>query len=220
MCINDFELYFTVNSFCNTVEDYLQTYYVSGNLVTWDNLPNTTYSPLVTSYSKFGTNPNDYKERYLEYNDTYYVTYYPTIFVWLGTANYVYQNSIRIVSYKDLLILAKDRYSSNFENKYLSNYEKKHDYSYKKWKHNRRRFNGRHYSYSRHSYGKNISKQALAIKDYQKEYPEYLKKTYKELNEYKFRNSYDFWDRRSKKSGNGWKENTRKTRQYLRHEKD
>lgn len=135
------------------------------------------------------------------------------IFVWLGTKEKVYFDSARLVSYKDLVLLAKNRFYENIKEPVV--FKKKTDKFWTRW-------NKRNHVYaggSKNSYTKNISKNAANIVDYFEEYPKLRIKTHKEINEAKYRASYDYWDRPDGRKSNGWKDNTKSRKQYLKHVK-
>lgn len=119
MIYNNYQLYFTVSyenadyynehgvsdvSAYLVAEDNIE-HYASGvthTFIGFDDVTKVTYSCNPNDRSRERVDLFTYSE--LESNDK-------TIIVWLGTENYVYQNSARIVSQRDLAILGKGTFA-------------------------------------------------------------------------------------------------------------
>lgn len=210
--LQNYELFFGI--FSDTNAEYLNKYGVDGGQ------PLTRQSVLKfldsqNEYVKYATNENDKEIQYtFDYlREIYYQPINSYIIVWLGTRDFVYQNSARVVTIKDLEILSKSS-----KKDFLP--EPKNRYRF--YRVNKYYFNNRKYrrskasTYSQHSYGKSLSRNANNIKDYFDEYPILKNKRYKEFNEYHHRLSWDFYDYQSKYKNNGWKDNTKHRKQYLK----
>lgn len=218
--VNNYKLYYQVYSteIAQNINEYTSGF--KGILLTEKSVKDFVYvqnyysGRLSSKLKKFGTNNNDsYKSpewesgRCVEYD----YLYEDNIVVWLGTDDYIYQKSGRIVSVKDLILLSKGIHNEKEDNKKTwSRYQPKR----KKYAH------GKIYTYKRHSYAKNISKNALNIIDYSKEYPLLKTKNHKEVRDYSYHCSWDFWDYSGGYRGNGWKDNSKYKKQYMKNIKD
>lgn len=218
--VNNYKLYYQVYSteIAQNINDYTSGF--KGILLTEKSVKDFAYiqnyysGRLSSKLKKFGTNKNDsYKSpewesgEYVEHN----FAYENRIVVWLGSSDYIYQNSGRIVSVKDLILLSKGIHGEKvLKQRTWSKYQPKR----KKYA------SGKRYTYKRHSYAKNISKNALNIIDYSKEYPLLKTKNHKEVRDYSYRCSWDFWDFSQGYRGNGWKDNSKYKKQYMKNIKD
>lgn len=218
--LNNYKLYYQVysNEIAQNINEYTSGF--KGILLTEESVKNFAYvqnyyiGKISTKLKKFGTNKNDsYKSpewesgRYVEYD----YLYEENIVVWLGTSDYIYQKSGRIVSVKDLVLLSKGIHSEKEDNKRTwSRYQPKR----KKYA------RGKRCTYKRHSYAKNISKNALNIIDNFEEYPILKSKNHKEIRDYSYHCSWDFWDCSHGYRGNGWKDNSKYKKQYMKNIKD
>lgn len=188
---NNYNLYFQIYSINLALQINEYTSGFNGCLLTSKtidnlNIPDKTY-----------TNKFDYSEDVDES--------YSCIVVWLGTSNYIYQKSARIVSLKDLYLLASEIH--------LEDKPKKKKKVYYKGQFERKYKAGRVIRYNKHKNFKSVSKCNNTIIEYSKEYPQLLRKK----NRFKFEESTHFYYSPLKQSGNGWKENTKKKKQYLKH---
>lgn len=216
--INNYELYYEVVSESVSVEDFNHSkeYNRQGKRVAENNLPlryaenwgwYNDYRLPVQKY-KTDSQPTQKVQQSSDIDDYIYIEL-PKIIVWLGTSNTIYQNSARIVSYTDLEILAKNIFVEKpvrnglFFGRYCRGIS----------------FRGSRYCYKRHSYVKIINKAYGDVSDNLEEYPQLARKKFKEKITFEQRNNWDFYDFSISKKSNGWKDNTKARKQYLRHEK-
>lgn len=218
--LNNYKLYYQVYSseIAQNINEYTSGF--QGILLTEKSVNDFAYiqnqytDKISSKLKKFGTNKNDsYKSsewvsgRYVDYE----YLYEENIVVWLGTSDYIYQKSGRIVSIKDLILLSKGIHSEKEDNKR----------TWYKSKQKRRKYaRGKRCTYKRHSYAKNISKNALNIIDNFEEYPILKSKTHKEIRDYSYQCSWDFLDCSRGYRGNGWKDNSKFKKQYMKNIKD
>lgn len=214
--VNDYKLYFQVYSteIAQSINEYTSGF--NGILLTEESVKDFAYvqdyyyGKLKSRLKKFGTNGNDTYKLELwesgEYVEHDFV-YENLIVVWLGSSDYIYQNSGRIVSIKDLLLLSKGVHGEKVSKKrtYYKYQPKRNKYA-----------RGKRSTYKRHSYAKNISKNALNIIDNFEEYPILKSKRHKEVRDYSYRCSWDFWDFSHGYRGNGWKDNSNFKKQYMK----
>lgn len=189
-------------------------YPLNGTLVTEKNVRESMYILSGRNIyrrlelKKYATNNNDcYKERYWVGDRQVEETFenLETIVVWLGTENTVYQKSGRIVSSQDLVLLSNGihKYEENKKRARYQNHSKKYKC-------------GKRGVYKKHSYLKNYSNNYQNIRDNFREYPLLKRKMYKE-NADILENYDSHYDSISRK-GNGWKDNSKAPRQYLKHQ--
>ena len=175
-------------------------YPLNGTLVTEKNVRESMYILSGRNcyrrleLKKYATNNNDcYKER-----------------DWVGDRQVeeTFENlekSGRIISSQDLVLLSNGIHKSE-ENKKRTRYQN-HSKKYKC---------GKRGVYKKHSYLKNYSNNYQNIRDNFREYPLLKRKMYKE-NADILENYDSHYDSISRK-GNGWKDNSKAPRQYLKHQ--
>lgn len=185
-----------------------------GFLLTEENLEELSYKNNHLSYyrrltmKKFATNQNDLKPEF-NFIDFYKLDPAPldgVLFVWLGTSDFIYNNSGRIVSHRDAKVLAKGHHGLTLSKGYMRRY---------RW--NRRKYGAGHScSYRKHSYVKNHAKIKFSSDECYKEYPHQFKISSRDAARL---NYFSDWDDYPSKTNNGWKDNTKVRKQYLRHQK-
>lgn len=193
MHINSYQLFFQIfDQSLDNIHQY--THGFDGCEITQSNIDAIVYE------DTYACNQND------QQLDEFSPTLLPIIVVWLGERDCVKYNSLKIVSKRDLHMMVQKDVPSNKEVQ-----APKYQAKSRKYKQSKRKCSPQRNHLS------NLAKNYYNIDDVLVDYHLLRKKSAREFQQMKIRQDWDCFENRVSYKSNGWKDNTRAKRQYLKH---